>query len=107
MSCKTKMSLKILIVDLVGELIKDLGLFSENEIEKLIDMTHKLNLNCLQSIDLVGDTYFSEKQLLEIRREMDILKTTNTVSLELLDTIERGIIIALEEGFLKFESSKY
>jgi len=96
-------SIKLLIVDLCGELVQNLGTYSEKDIQKLIEIALDKNLQCLSFIDVDQDTFFSEKQLLSIKKEIQELESNCDVNKKLLKEVQKGIEIALEEGYLKFE----
>lgn len=95
-----------MVIDEDNEIINDnVGRIPVKDLFEFIKQTKKHDSKCLQFIDVMGDTIFSEKQMLQIRDELFYLKNDTSVNQSIISIIERGIDEALRENFfyLKFE----
>ncbi len=96
--------MRLLVIDELAEVEKVLGIVDKKDINNMISVAEQLDMKCLNFVDSIGDTYFNEKQVNEIKKEIVILQCYSPVSKKLLDMIEEGIKIAQREGaYLKFE----
>jgi len=97
--------IRLLVQDEFAEEEYILGYFNETDITNLIDFAAHNNLKCLKFIDVSMNTYFSEMQMFQIKKEVAVLVEYSEINPHLISLIIRGIDIALSEGasFLKFE----
>jgi SHS2 domain-containing protein len=92
--------MQLQIVSEYREIKKDYGFFPDEKIQNLITAAELLSLDCLSTLDVVGDTYLQDTQSLEIKKELEILKQQSKVDEKLLNTIQEAIDIVLTEDFL-------
>jgi len=97
------MSIHLKVIDLYRKEIQDFGYWSNQEIKILFNQVNDDDFFLLRNLDLTLDTYFNNKQLNLLKKEIELLKNRGKNS-KLLEAIEAGIKCALEEGFLKLES---
>jgi len=99
-----KITVKIKVIHEFGELIKNLGIFTEENIQKMVTIASMENMTCLSFIDLPRDTYFNTPQCKVIKNEVSILKKYEEIDKNLLDLIDKAADLAIEdEAFVKFE----
>ena len=73
--------MRLLIEDEFGEIEKILGYIAKKDINVMANIAEDHNLKCLSFVDIVGNTYFSEKQLLEIKKnEIEILENNPKIN---------------------------
>ena len=100
------MSMKLLMIEELGDTEKILGIVDKYEIQQLINAAERHSLKCLSFVDTVGNTYFNEMQIAEIKnKELAVLENDPTVNKKLLAMIKEGadIISQTEHLYLKFE----
>ncbi len=99
------MAILVKIIDEENNTRSIIGQIDDLDLLEFIDVSEKLNFKCLSFLDVVGDTYFNEKQQLQIKNELSILENKQNVNKEILKLIKRGVSEGLSECFLylKFE----
>jgi hypothetical protein len=94
------MAIVVLIINEEYEVISKIGLIETDEFEKIITIAEHLNMKCLSLADYVGDTFFNEKQMAVIRKEIAILKKEENIDQNALKVIEHAIDEGLKDVFL-------
>ena len=99
------MAIILKVIDEDGELYAEPVMVDEDGLRNLIKIAHAKDLKCLNFVDAVGDTFFNEKQLHHIKKEIDLLRKDEQVEQKVLDNIEKAVNEALKDAllYLKFE----
>jgi len=102
---KVHMAIVVLIINEEYEVVSDMGIVDTDAFEKIIKVATELNMKCLSLMDYVGDTFFNEKQMHYIKKEIEVLRQRADIDQEALSVIEKGIEEGLKDVFLylKFE----
>jgi len=97
--------MKLLVVDCLSTVIKDFGSVNVSELATLILQAKKLNLKTVSFIDLLHDTYLNERQILSLKNELVELQKSTGIDKAIISMLGEASKLAIEEGFLKFEST--
>ena len=89
-----------MIIDEDNEIVNgNIGRISAEDLLQFIKYAEKLDLPCLQFIELTGDTFFSNMQMHQIRNELNELKKHSVANHNIVSIIEKGINEGLIEDF--------
>ncbi len=93
------------VIDKKWKIIKEIGGVEDMKLHNFTKQCNQKNLKCLSFVDFVGDTYFNEKQIREILKEIEVLQEDKQVNQEIVEIIQRGCLEALKgfNYYLKFE----
>jgi hypothetical protein len=99
------MAIVVLIINEKYEVVSDMGIIDTDAFEKIIKVATELNMKCLSLMDYVGDTFFNEKQMYHIKKEIEALRQRTDIDQEALSVIEKSVEEGLKDVFLylKFE----
>lgn len=100
------MIIKVIIVDENNEIVNgNVGTITAQNLLEFIKQAEKHNAKCLQFIDVTGDTFFSNKQMYQIQKELLDLKDDPAINQDIVNMIQRGINQGLLRDFdcLKLE----
>lgn len=85
------MSIYVCITDNQYNFLTHLGSLDIEDITKLNKEAEKHNLDCLTFLDYVGENIFNHIQIIQISREIEILKKNTSHLKKTLDVLEKAI----------------
>ncbi len=88
------MAIILYLTNINREIIKEIGSIEDNDLIELTDIAKDKNLRCLSLIDFVGDTILNQKQVKELKKEIEILQNEPQINKKILQII----VIAIEEA---------
>lgn len=92
--------MKLLVLDEDGKLFRSIGTIADTDMQYLITTATQLKFKCLSFIDFSSNTYFQEKQIYELKKEIDYLAEQGLLRKDLYQLLAEGVKEALSDGFL-------